>query len=127
MAVAQISVLDRLFTPHGPNAYLRYIGLGAPRPVAVPASAPPAPAESGVVVRFARSSVDAEPAGSLLETAEAAGLEPRNRCRRGICGTCTTDLLGGTVRDLRTGEVSDTPGPVRICVHEACDAVTLDL
>lgn len=143
--------LDRLFTPHGASAYLRWVPVlgrgrtpapGDARGVPTLREAGPGagggpssrsraggrPAtETGVVVRFARAGLSAPTAGSLLETAEAAGLTPANRCRRGICGTCTTDLVAGTVRDRRTGEITAEPGAIRICVHEACDAVTLDL
>ena len=78
-------------------------------------------------VSFARSGLTAVAEGSLLETAEAAGLSPRNRCRRGICGTCTTPKLSGTVADLRTGETTDGAGPIRICVSVARGDVALDL
>lgn len=138
------TLLDRLFTPHGPDAYLRWVptvGRGRTRSTDLTEDLGPAgstdqsgtldlrrtPVETDVVVRFAASDLVVEPVGTLLETAEAAGLEPRYRCRRGICGTCTTPKQSGTVRDVRTGETSDEPGPIRICVTEACDAVTLDL
>ena len=52
---------------------------------------------------FVRSGVTAEGDGTLLEVAEGAGLTPPNRCRRGVCATCTTALVSGTVRDGRTG------------------------
>jgi ferredoxin len=138
--------LDRLFTPHGPEAYFRFLRPGGSAPLAtpvlpgrtrlaavtvIPPATPteaPAPVEQGVaIVRFARSGLEAAPEGTLLETAEAAGLTPRNRCRRGICGTCTTPKVAGTTRDLRTDETSSEPGPIRICVSVACDPVTLDL
>lgn len=126
------SFLDRLFTPHGASAYLRWIGVNTPSPsVSAPAAPAPetgAPRETDVaIVRFARSGGEAPAGGTLLETAEAAGLEPRFRCRRGICGTCTTPKLAGRVRDTRTDETSDAVGPVRICVSVACGDVTLDL
>lgn len=159
------AALDRLFTPHGPEAYFRFLRPSAPAPAAragaaagrptpaadrvgspdhdrpsatvLPPATPAPPArrrrpgateeQPVAIVRFARSAVEAAPEGSLLETAEAAGLTPRNRCRRGICGTCTTPKVSGTTRDLRTGETSSEPGPIRICVSVACDPVTLDL
>lgn len=179
------ALLDRLFTPHGASAYLRWVGLAPPPPAVshpadvVPVSADGAgavsvvdavdgsdtatsvapsdgtrtasrpkavdgtgpsvrrrPAGSAVTpdgspsagaVRFASSGLTAVGEGTLLETAEAAGLEPRNRCRRGICGTCTTPKLSGTVVDVRTGERSDAPGPIRICVSVADGDVALDL
>jgi ferredoxin len=78
-------------------------------------------------VSFVRAGLTAVAEGTLLETAEAVGLAPRNRCRRGICGTCTTPKLSGTVLDSRTGETSDAAGPIRICVSMAQGDVALDL
>ncbi|WP_405166482.1 2Fe-2S iron-sulfur cluster-binding protein [Nocardia sp. NBC_01499] len=37
------------------------------------------------------------PEKSVLEALEAAGLTPPFRCRSGICGTCETRVLSGTV------------------------------
>src|SRR5262249_1168070 len=45
--------------------------------------------------------------GSLLEQAEAAGLQPDFGCRMGICRTCTCRKATGPVRNVLTGEVSD--------------------
>ncbi len=179
------ALLDRLFTPHGASAYLRWIGLtgpsaarstpvarsapdgsvaedrnptevavgtdvagtgsaavGAartgsapkrrsapPRSVPVrpgPRSAPEVPQARGDV-DFRLSGMTAVAEGTLLETAEAAGLAPRNRCRRGICGTCTTPKASGPVIDVRSGDTSDGPAPVRLCVSVAQGDVALDL
>jgi len=76
---------------------------------------------------FVRSGVTAEGDGTLLEVAEGAGLTPPNRCRRGVCATCTTALVSGTVRDGRTGELVEGPAPVRLCVSVAEGPVVLDL
>ena len=126
-----VSFLDRLFTPHGVGAYLRWVDPSVEHPTArdcEPEPATVAPAATGVAtIHFARSGSEAAAAGTLLETAEAAGLEPRFRCRRGICGTCTTPKLAGTVQDLRTGDTSAAAGPIRLCVSVACGDVTLDL
>ena len=49
---------------------------------------------------FAKSGRDAEwtPAsGSLLELAEASGMQPEFSCRNGSCGTCRTRILEGEV------------------------------
>ena len=126
-----VSFLDRLFTPHGVGAYLRWVSPAQDHQVAPDCEPEPtvtARKESGVAtIRFARSGSEVAAEGTLLETAEAAGLEPRFRCRRGICGTCTTPKLAGTVQDLRTGDISAAAGPVRLCVSMACSDVTLDL
>lgn len=79
-------------------------------------------------VTFERSATVAPAAGTLLETAEAAGLSPKYGCRRGICGTCTSTRTSGRVRDLVSGELSAAdPGPVRLCVSVPCGDVAVDL
>ena len=63
-----------------------------------------------------------------LEQAEAAGLRPAHGCRQGICAGCTCTLLGGAVRDLRSGQAFAEPGqPIRICVSAPLGDVQLDL
>lgn len=79
-------------------------------------------------VAFARSGASAPSVGTILETAEAAGLSPAFGCRRGICGTCTTTKASGVVRDLVTGRRSDADaGPIRPCVSVACGDVVVEL
>lgn len=59
-----------------------------------------APSTRPVPVTFAKSRCDAEwtPAsGSLLDLAEAGGLQPEFSCRNGSCGTCRTRILEGEV------------------------------
>lgn len=68
----------------------------------------------------------------LLVQAEDAGLSPAHGCRMGICRTCTTPLVAGTVRDAVTGETtSATNDPagcgVRLCVSVPVGDVALDL
>lgn len=55
-------------------------------------------------------------AGSLLDFAEANGLNPPFSCRQGICGTCESAILEGEVEYLEepTAEVKD--GSVLICI-----------
>ncbi|MCB0988484.1 MAG: 2Fe-2S iron-sulfur cluster binding domain-containing protein [Microthrixaceae bacterium] len=130
------SLVDRLFTPHGAAAYLRWLPPRSARAVysgsAVPRRQQPA-VDVGVETlpmegtTFVRSGVTAEGDGTLLEVAEGAGLTPPNRCRRGVCATCTTALVSGTVRDGRTGELVEGPAPVRLCVSVAEGPVVLDL
>ncbi|MDH2388510.1 iron-sulfur cluster-binding domain-containing protein [Streptomyces sp. HNM0663] len=81
------------------------------------------------VLRFSRSAV-AVPAreGTLLEQAEAAGADPRSGCRMGICHTCTTRKISGSVRNLLTDAVSDgRDESIQLCVSVPHGDVLLDL
>ena len=85
---------------------------------------------AGDDVRFARSGASAawtEDAHSLLELAEAAGLDPAFSCRSGICGTCRCRLLEGEVAYFE--DPLDTPpaGEVLICCARPRGRVVLDL
>jgi ferredoxin-NADP reductase len=65
---------------------------------------------------------------SLLEQAEAAGLTPEFGCRVGICRTCTTKKVSGTVRNQLTGELCAEPAiAIQLCIHTPESDVTLDL
>ncbi len=88
----------------------------------------PAIAVGDGAVAFARSGVTAPSVGTVLETAEAAGLTPAFGCRRGICGTCTRTKASGQVRNLVSGELSaDDAEPIRLCVSIAFGEVVVDL
>ena len=59
---------------------------------------------------------------TLLEQAEAAGLNPDFGCRMGICHTCTCKKTAGAVRNALTGEVSDAEDEdIQICVSVPVD------
>ena len=75
-------------------------------------------AEEGVEVVFSRSGMRARwtPAdGTLLELAEAQGLEPAYSCRNGVCGTCVVKIKSGVVdyREPPLAEVRE--GEALIC------------
>lgn len=53
--------------------------------------------------------------GTLLELAEARGLEPDFSCREGTCGTCRTKLLKGAVTYVREPTASVAADEVLIC------------
>lgn len=58
------------------------------------------PATQAVAVRFAKSGRDAAwrpESGSLLELAEACGIDAESNCRGGTCGTCRTRIVKGAV------------------------------
>ncbi|MFM0237884.1 pyridoxamine 5'-phosphate oxidase family protein [Paraburkholderia phytofirmans] len=68
--------------------------------------------------------------GSLLEFAEAHGIDAPSSCRSGMCGTCSTRLLSGKVKYDGEVEAQIEPGAALVCMAHpvAGDAgVTLDL
>lgn len=72
--------------------------------------------------------VTTAPGRTLLEAAEAAGLNPVSGCRQGICRTCTCRKTAGQVRDIRTGELSGTgEEDIAICVTVPVTPVTIEL
>lgn len=87
----------------------------------------------GGPVSFERSGieVDAGPASALLDVGEEAGVLMPSGCRMGICFNCVTPLTSGSVRDLRTGELtsaSDIDHPlIQTCVSAAAGACQLAL
>lgn len=69
-------------------------------------------------ITFARSGVQAEwtaQSGTLLETAEAAGLKPNYNCRSGKCGACATRLVSGAVHYQRIPVIAPAKGEVLTC------------
>lgn len=75
-------------------------------------------ADGGGVVTFARAGKtrSADPATSLLEAGEQAGVRLPFGCRMGICHTCVVSLVDGRVRDLRTGVEHEAGTRVQTCV-----------
>jgi len=81
----------------GPSTLVRDIEVSVPAAEQVPM------ADEAVKVLFATSGKEArwEPGtGTLLELAEARGLNPEFSCRGGSCGTCKTRLSSGQVHYL---------------------------
>jgi stearoyl-CoA 9-desaturase NADPH oxidoreductase len=67
-------------------------------------------------VRFGDTVVENSGA-TLLEQAEAAGLNPEYGCRMGICFTCTKIKTSGCTRNVRTGDIdSDPDTEVQLCI-----------
>ena len=84
----------------------------------------------GGTITFSQSDGEAESDGSqpILVAGEEAGLTLPYGCRMGICHTCVGELESGQVRDLRTGEVSGSPGEmIRTCVNAPEGAVEIRL
>lgn len=73
----------------------------------------------GVVVEFAKSGKTAvwrPKAGSLLEFAEAQGIDALHGCRSGACGTCVTRVIKGTVDYAEPPVHEIGEGEALICV-----------
>jgi len=92
---------------------------------------PPAgPPGSGPLVSFARSGIAVAWDGkfaSLLELAEACDVPVRWACRAGVCHTCTTGLIGGSITYNPDPLERPAPGNVLVCCSQPNAGVTLDL
>jgi ferredoxin-NADP reductase/MOSC domain-containing protein YiiM len=85
---------------------------------------------SGPSVSFARSGITAawdSKFGSLLELAEACDVPVRWSCRTGVCHTCMTGLINGSVRYSPEPLESPAPGNVLMCCSQPDVNVILDL
>ncbi|MBC7800100.1 MAG: pyridoxamine 5'-phosphate oxidase family protein, partial [Gemmatimonadaceae bacterium] len=88
------------------------------------------PAVAGAAVTFAATGKTAlwQPGSTLLDLAEAAGIDAPWSCRSGRCGTCARRLVEGHVTYPDAPEFAVEPGQVLICQAEPADAaITLDL
>ena len=97
-----------------------------------PAGGSTAPSRASCTVRFTRTrrsaQWNAEDDLSILELAEAHGLDPPSSCRIGSCHTCECTLLAGEVVYQRTPEVPAAPGRVLICcARPDAELVEIDL
>ena len=87
----------------------------------------------GGTVRFTSTGtvLEADGATPILDAGEAAGVLMPSGCRMGICYSCVLPLREGSVRDLRTGDVTTAvPGDgvlVQTCVSAAAGACDIDL
>ena len=86
-------------------------------------------AEAAGSVSFTRTGQSGENSGAtLLEQAEALGMEPEFGCRMGICFTCTSRKTEGTVRNVVTGAESSLPDEdIQICVTTPVGDCAVDL
>ncbi len=85
---------------------------------------------TGGTVTFTKSdrTVQADAATPILVAGEDAGALLPSGCRMGICNSCVGRLSAGAVRDLRTGELLDTPDVmVRTCTTAAAGDCSIDL
>ena len=91
---------------------------------------PQGPPGSGPPVSFARSGITAawDPKfGSLLELAEACDVSVRWSCRSGVCHTCMTGLISGSIAYNPEPLERPAPGNVLVCCSQPNAGVTLDL
>ena len=85
---------------------------------------------SGPPVSFTRSGITAawDPKfASLLELAEACDVPVRWSCRSGVCHTCMTGLIGGSIIYNPEPLERPAPGNVLVCCSQPNAGVTLDL
>ena len=85
---------------------------------------------SGPLVAFARSDLNArwDPGyASLLEFAEACDVPVRWSCRTGVCHTCETTVISGTVRYAPAPVDDPADGSALICCSQPRDDLVLDL
>jgi len=85
---------------------------------------------SGPPVSFARSGITAawdSKYQSLLELAEACDVPVRWSCRAGVCHTCMTGLIGGSITYNPEPLEDPAPGNVLVCCSRPNTGVILDL
>jgi len=91
---------------------------------------PPGPPASGPPVSFARSGITVpwdSKFASLLELAEACDVPVRWSCRTGVCHTCMTGLIGGSIVYNPEPLERPAPGNALVCCSQPTGDVTLDL
>jgi ferredoxin-NADP reductase/MOSC domain-containing protein YiiM len=95
-----------------------------------PPHPPPGPPGDGPQVAFARSGLTVHwGAGyaSLLELAEACDVPVRWSCRTGVCHTCETNLMSGSVSYAPDPVDDPAPGSALICCSQPAGDLALDL
>lgn len=91
---------------------------------------PQGPPGSGPPVSFARSGINAnwDPKfASLLELAEACDIPVRWSCRTGVCHTCMTGVIGGSITYNPEPLERPAPGNILVCCAQPDGSITLDL
>jgi ferredoxin-NADP reductase/MOSC domain-containing protein YiiM len=111
----------------GPGASITPGIAGAPIRQPHPPAGPPG---SGPRVSFARSSLTItwDPKfQSLLELAEACDVPVRWACRTGVCHTCESGLISGTVSYRPEPLEPPADGNILICCSQPRDEIVVDL
>lgn len=79
-------------------------------------------------VEFLRAQQSFQAHGSLLDSAEQAGLKPASGCRMGVCNTCTCTKVSGSTKNLLTGEINhDANTQIKLCINQAISPVVINL
>ena len=102
------------------------IGASPRRPPHLPA----APSGTGPLVSFARTGLNVHWGSSfhsLLELAEACDIPTRWSCRTGVCHTCETGLVAGTVAYRPDPIDPPAAGNVLVCCSQPQGDVVIDL
>ncbi len=123
--------VSRIHTePFGPAAGQTPGIAPAPLRTPHPPTGRPARSGSGPTIEFARSNLAvrwSSEYASLLELAEACDVPVRWSCRTGVCHTCQTSVVSGSV-DYRPEPVEPPPdGSALICCAQPHENVVLDL
>ena len=90
-------------------------------------------AGEGGTVSFTKNgtSVDVEGTTPILDAAEEAGVLMPSGCRMGICFGCILPMTDGSVRGLRTGELTTTTPDdpavkVQTCISAVAGSCTIE-
>jgi ferredoxin-NADP reductase/MOSC domain-containing protein YiiM/ferredoxin len=91
---------------------------------------PPGPPGTGPVVSFARSGINAafgDNWRSVLDLADACDVPTRWSCRTGVCHTCVTALLSGSITYNPAPLEPPADGEVLICCAQPGTDIALDM
>ena len=135
LAAAPVApAVDRRMPVHAPKSLARLDFLTDPDARALPewiaSAAPVAVTGDAAEVVFRRSGVTVpwnDASASILELAEAAGLDPAFSCREGICSTCSCAITEGAVEYTSDPLDPPPPGQVLICCSRPSGRIVLDL
>lgn len=108
----------------GPSSLRRTAGKEASDAAAAPVRQP---STKPVPVAFMNALKEARwtpGSGTLLELAEARGLDPAFSCREGTCGTCRTKLLKGAVAYVKETSAAIAADEVLLCCAVPAQAET---
>lgn len=83
--------------------------------------------DHGGEIRFSRlgSSTTSTGSTTILEAAEAAGVNLMHGCRMGICRTCVTPIEDGAAVDLRDGQTYGPGEQIRTCCAVPSGTLTI--